>query len=164
MRGRALVAERDVEAVLDRMLEAACNVTDARYAAVGVLDESRTQLQRFLTRGIDPDTYRAIGDLPHGRGVLGVLIEDPRPLRLADVNGHPYSYGFPANHPPMKTFLGVPLMIRGAPGESVPDRQARRSRVQRAGRGGGDRPCTVGGSQRSTTRVCTRPASAGDSS
>ena len=113
--GRALVAERDVEAVLDRILEAACKVTDARYAAVGVLDESRTQLQQFLTRGIDPDTYRAIGDLPHGRGVLGVLIEDPRPLRLADVTRNPYSYGFPANHPPMKTFLGVPLMIRGAP-------------------------------------------------
>lgn len=102
--GRALVAERDVEAVLDRILEAACKVTDARYAAVGVLDESRTQLQQFLTRGIDPDTYRAIGDLPHGRGVLGVLIEDPRPLRLADVTRNPYSYGFPANHPPMKTF------------------------------------------------------------
>ncbi|MGN6170692.1 MAG: GAF domain-containing protein, partial [Solirubrobacteraceae bacterium] len=113
--GRALVAERDVEAVLYRILEAACEVTGAGYAALGVLDESRTQLQRFLTRGIDPETYRAIGDLPHGRGVLGVLIEDPRPLRLADVTHHPYSYGFPANHPPMKTFLGVPLVIRGAP-------------------------------------------------
>lgn len=113
--GRALVAERDVEAVLDRILEAACEITSASYAAIGVLDESRTQLQRFLTRGIDPDTYRAIGDLPHGRGVLGVLIEDPRPLRLADVTQHPNSYGFPANHPPMRTFLGVPLMIRGAP-------------------------------------------------
>ena len=113
--GRALVAERDVEAVLDRILEAACKITGANYAAVGVLDESRTQLQRFLTRGIDPDTFRAIGDLPRGRGVLGVLIEDPRPLRVADVTRHPYSYGFPANHPPMTTFLGVPLMIRGAP-------------------------------------------------
>ena len=113
--GQALVAEHDVEAVVDRILEAACKVTGASYAAVGILDESRTQLQRFLTRGIDPDTYRAIGDLPRGRGVLGVLIEDARPLRLADVTQHPYSYGFPANHPPMKTFLGVPLMIRGAP-------------------------------------------------
>ena len=113
--GRGLVAEHDVEAVLDRILEAACKITGASYAALGVLDESRTQLQRFLTRGIDPDTYRAIGDLPHGRGVLGVLIEDPRPLRLADVTQHPYSYGFPAHHPPMQTFLGVPLVIGGAP-------------------------------------------------
>ncbi len=113
--GRELVAEHDVDAVLDRILEAACKVAGASYAAVGVLDESRTQLQRFLTRGIDPETYRAIGDLPRGRGVLGVLIEDPRPLRLADVTQHPYSYGFPANHPPMKTFLGVPVVIRGDP-------------------------------------------------
>src|SRR5262249_7722335 len=66
-------------------------------------------------RGIDPETYRAIGDLPHGRGVLGVLIEDPRPLRLADVSQHPHSYGFPAEHPRMQTFLGGPLVIRGAP-------------------------------------------------
>jgi signal transduction histidine kinase len=113
--GRALVAERDVEAVLERILEAACEITGASYAALGVLNESRTELQRFLTRGIDPETYRAIGDLPHGRGVLGVLIEDPRPLRLADVTRHPHSYGFPAQHPPMHTFLGVPLVIRGAP-------------------------------------------------
>src|SRR5437764_3706308 len=79
--GRALVGELDVEALLDRVLEEACSITGARYAALGVLNEERTGLKRFLTLGIDPATHRAIGDLPHGRGVLGVLIEDPRPLR-----------------------------------------------------------------------------------
>jgi signal transduction histidine kinase len=110
--GRALVEELDVEAVLERVLEEACAITDARYAALGVLNEDRTGLERFLTRGIDPTTHRAIGDLPHGRGVLGVLIEDPRPLRLRDVGSHPYSYGFPARHPEMNSFLGVPILTR----------------------------------------------------
>src|SRR5581483_6906595 len=112
--GRELVAEHDVDAVLDRILEAACKVAGASYAAVGVLDESRTQLQRFLTRGVDPETHRAIGDLPRGRGVLGVLIDDPRPLRLAHVGQHHQSYGFLMNHPEMTLFLGVPIVVRGA--------------------------------------------------
>ena len=99
--------------MLDRILEEAAAITGAQYAALGVLDEQRTELERFITRGIDPVTHRAIGHLPRGRGVLGVLIEDPRPLRLVDVNGHPQSYGFPAGHPPMQSFLGVPIMIRG---------------------------------------------------
>jgi signal transduction histidine kinase len=111
--GRALVGELDLEAVLERVLEEACAITGARYAALGVLNENRTGLERFLTRGIDPETHRAIGDLPHGRGVLGVLIEDPQPLRLNDVGSHPESYGFPANHPEMHTFLGVPVLARG---------------------------------------------------
>jgi len=111
--GRALVGELDPESVLDRILEQACAVTGARYAALGVLGESRDELERFLTRGIDAATHRAIGDLPRGRGVLGVLIEDPRPLRLSDVGEHPQSYGFPAHHPPMRSFLGVPILIRG---------------------------------------------------
>lgn len=109
------MGELEVEAVLERILEAACEVTGARYAALGVLNESRTELERFLTRGVGPEAHRAIGDLPRGRGVLGVLIDDPRPLRLADVSRHPHSYGFPVNHPAMRTFLGVPLMIRGTP-------------------------------------------------
>jgi signal transduction histidine kinase len=113
--GSALVSERDVESVLEQILEEAREVTGARYAALGVLDEGRTQLERFLTRGVDAKTHRAIGGLPSGRGVLGVLIDDPRPLRLPDVSQHPLSYGFPANHPPMRTFLGVPLVIRGVP-------------------------------------------------
>jgi two-component system, NarL family, sensor histidine kinase DevS len=111
--GRELVGELDPEAVLDRVLEEAREITGAQYAALGVLDEDRQQLERFLTRGVDPATHRAIGELPRGRGVLGVLIEDPRPLRLADVGEHPQSYGFPASHPPMRTFLGVPVIIRG---------------------------------------------------
>ena len=111
--GRALVEELDLEKVLDRVLEEACAITGARYAALGVLNADRTGLERFLTRGIDPAAHRAIGDLPHGRGVLGVLIQDPRPLRLADVGSHPQSYGFPVNHPEMRSFLGVPILARG---------------------------------------------------
>jgi len=88
-------------------------MTDAQYAALGVLDEDRNELERFLTRGIDPAAQGAIGDLPRGRGVLGVLIDEPCPLRLSDVGAHPQSYGFPAHHPPMHSFLGVPIMIRG---------------------------------------------------
>jgi signal transduction histidine kinase len=112
--GRSLVSQLDLEAVLTHVLDVARELTGARYAALGVLDESRRELERFLTRGIDPDTHRAIGDLPHGRGILGLLIEEPRPLRLADLRRHPRSYGFPANHPPMRGFLGVPIVIRGS--------------------------------------------------
>ncbi len=111
--GRTLVSELDTEAVLQGILDEARAITGARYVAVGVLDEQRVELERFLTSGIDAVTYRAIGELPHGRGVLGVLIEDPRPLRLADVGRYPQSFGFPAEHPLMKTFLGVPILIRG---------------------------------------------------
>jgi signal transduction histidine kinase len=111
--GRELVGELDTELVLDRLLETARELTGARYAALGVLDERRRSLARFITRGIDEETHRAIGDLPHGRGILGLLIDDARPLRLDDIGRHPQSYGFPAHHPPMTTFLGVPLLIRG---------------------------------------------------
>ncbi|HEY2282927.1 MAG TPA: GAF domain-containing sensor histidine kinase, partial [Solirubrobacteraceae bacterium] len=111
--GRALVAELDPETVLERILEEARAITGAQYAALGVLDEGRNELERFLTSGVDESTHRAIGNLPRGRGVLGVLIEDPRPLRLADVGQHPQSYGFPPGHPPMRSFLGVPIVIRG---------------------------------------------------
>ena len=111
--GRSLVAELHVEAILDRLLETAGELTGARYAALGVLDADRNELARFITRGIDEETHRAIGDLPRGRGILGVLIRDPRPLRLDDVNADARSYGFPINHPPMSTFLGVPVLIRG---------------------------------------------------
>jgi two-component system, NarL family, sensor histidine kinase DevS len=111
--GRALVAELDLEAVLSRVLEVACELTGARYAAVGVLDAKRHELERFITRGIDQQTREAIGALPRGRGVLGLLIEDPAPLRLHNVGDHPRSYGFPSGHPPMTSFLGVPIVIRG---------------------------------------------------
>ncbi len=111
--GRGLLAELDPEAVLTRVLEVACNLTGARYAALGVLDADRHGLERFITRGIDEEEKRAIGNLPRGRGVLGLLIEEPTPLRLGNVGDHPRSYGFPPGHPPMANFLGVPVVIRG---------------------------------------------------
>ena len=111
--GRELLAELDPEVVLDRALETARETTGARYAALGVMNVERTGLERFITRGVDGSTQRAIGALPRGRGVLGVLIEDPRPLRLSAVGEHPRSYGFPAGHPPMGNFLGVPILVRG---------------------------------------------------
>jgi signal transduction histidine kinase len=111
--GRSLVVELDPEIVFRKVLEVACELTGARYAALGVLDEDRHELERFITHGIDAEGRRAIGSLPRGRGVLGLLIEQPRPLRLSDVGTHPRSYGFPPGHPPMSTFLGVPVMIRG---------------------------------------------------
>lgn len=110
-----MLTELDLDVVLDRVLDAAQELTEARYAALGVLGEDARELIRFITRGIDKDTHTAIGALPRGRGVLGVLIEEPVPLRLSDVEEHPRSYGFPAAHPPMKTFLGVPILIDGEP-------------------------------------------------
>jgi signal transduction histidine kinase len=112
--GRALVAELDPLAVLDGILATAREVTGARYAALGILDEQRTSLDQFVTVGVDQHTRAAIGDLPRGRGVLGVLITEPKPLRLTNVSEHPRSYGFPDGHPPMRGFLGVPIVIRGA--------------------------------------------------
>jgi two-component system, NarL family, sensor histidine kinase DevS len=111
--GQSLVSELDLEQLLSQLLDVARELTGARYAALGVLDETRSALERFLTRGIDAETHRAIGDLPHGRGILGLLIAQPQPLRLHDLRDHPRSYGFPANHPPMRSFLGVPIAIRG---------------------------------------------------
>jgi signal transduction histidine kinase len=111
--GRGLVSELDQERVLHQVLEAARDLTDARYAALGVLDDAKRELERFLFVGIDEETRAAIGPLPRGHGILGELIRDPKPLRLAAIRDHPRSYGFPAHHPPMTTFLGVPVMIRG---------------------------------------------------
>jgi signal transduction histidine kinase len=111
--GRGLMAELQLEAVLDRLLETAADLTGARYVALGVLDADRVELARFITRGVDDETHRAIGDLPRGRGILGVLIREPKALRLEDVTVDPRSYGFPINHPRMHTFLGVPVIIRG---------------------------------------------------
>jgi len=113
--GRGLVAQLEVDAVLEELLRIACELTGARYAAIGVLDEDRRELRRFVTRGVGRDEREAIGDLPRGHGILGELIRHPVPLRLDDVSEHPRSYGFPAHHPPMRTFLGVPVLIRGEP-------------------------------------------------
>jgi signal transduction histidine kinase len=110
---RSVLEQLDLEVVLARVLAAARELTGARYAALGVLDDSRHQLARFLTLGIDEQTRNTIGPLPTGRGVLGELIRMPRPLRVADVGSHPYSYGFPVGHPPMSSFLGVPIVVGG---------------------------------------------------
>ncbi len=111
--GRSLVAERELEAVFERLLDVARELTGARYAAIGVLDEQRESLADFITAGIDPEAHTIIGDLPRGRGVLGLLISNPEPLRLSDVGDHIRSYGFPPGHPAMTSFLGVPILIRG---------------------------------------------------
>jgi len=111
--GRSLVAELDPEVIFRQVLAVASELTGARYAALGVLDERRQELERFITRGIDETARQAIGSLPRGRGVLGLLIEHPQPLRLPHVGRHPRSYGFPPGHPPMTNFLGVPVLVRG---------------------------------------------------
>lgn len=109
----ALTSELSLGALLQRLVEIAAELTDARYAALGVIDESGAALERFVTTGIDEETHRAIGHLPRGRGILGVLIRDAQPLRLHDLSADPRSVGFPPHHPPMTTFLGVPVMLRG---------------------------------------------------
>jgi signal transduction histidine kinase len=105
-------SDLDLETVLRHIVESAVSLVDARYGALGVLDEAGTSLSQFLTVGMDDETYRAIGPLPKGHGILGLLIRDPKPIRLPDLHEHPDSYGFPPNHPPMKSFLGVPVRIR----------------------------------------------------
>lgn len=111
--GATLVSELDLEVVLQNVVEAARDLTGSRYAAIGVLDRDRKELERFIYLGIDDEERRQIGDLPRGHGVLGELIREPVPLRLDDVNLHPHAYGFPPGHPPMHSFLGVPITIRG---------------------------------------------------
>jgi two-component system, NarL family, sensor histidine kinase DevS len=111
--GRGLVAQFDLEEVLREVVEVARELTGARYAALGILDEDRHELERFIYVGIDEETRAIIGDLPRGRGVLGELIRNPAPLRLREVGAHPRSYGFPPGHPPMQSFLGVPIVVRG---------------------------------------------------
>jgi signal transduction histidine kinase len=106
-------SELSLPVVLRRIVETATQLVDARYGALGVLDESGTHLSQFLHTGIDDETVAAIGDTPSGHGILGLLIIDPRPIRLPDLSAHPESFGFPPNHPPMSSFLGVPIRVRG---------------------------------------------------
>jgi signal transduction histidine kinase len=108
---RELVSELDLDQVLEHLLQTARELTGARFAALGVLDADRDGLARFIASGIDEERRRIIGDPPRGRGVLGVLIDDPRPLRLHDVGADPRAFGVPAGHPPLTTFLGVPVVI-----------------------------------------------------
>ena len=105
-------SDLDLPAMLERIVQAAVDLVDARYGALGVLDDTRTRLAQFVTVGLDDETYNAIGHLPEGHGILGLLIVDAKPLRLPDLREHPDSYGFPPNHPPMRSFLGVPIRVR----------------------------------------------------
>ncbi|OFI38140.1 histidine kinase [Arthrobacter sp. SW1] len=107
----AVAEDLSLEAVLDRVVTSACRLVKARYGALGVIGEDKA-LSHFVTVGIDEDLARRIGPRPTGHGVLGLLINEPMPLRLHDLQEHPKSYGFPAHHPPMKSFLGVPIRVR----------------------------------------------------
>jgi signal transduction histidine kinase len=111
--GVAITSELSLDALLQRLIESASELTGARYAALGVIDPSGSELERFLTTGVDAETQAAIGDLPRGRGILGVLIRDATPLRLHNIADDPRSVGFPPNHPTMHSFLGVPIHLRG---------------------------------------------------
>jgi signal transduction histidine kinase len=106
-----ITADLDLRTTLERIVESSCRLVNARYGALGVVGDER-RLVEFITHGIGPKEHAAIGSLPSGRGVLGLLIDDPRPLRMPDITKHPKSYGFPPNHPPMHSFLGVPVRIR----------------------------------------------------
>ena len=111
--GIAISSEVDLDSVLRISIDTAARVTGARYGALGVLDQQRVSLERFITTGLDQATTTAIGELPRGRGLLGALIQAPRPIRLARMQDDPRSIGFPPGHPPMESFLGVPIFLRG---------------------------------------------------
>ncbi len=108
-------SEIALDQVLVRIVEAGCDLTGARYGALGVLDASGTELAEFVTVGISPDERGRLGDLPRGRGILGALIRDAVSLRLDTIGEDPRSVGFPPGHPPMRSFLGVPILVREAP-------------------------------------------------
>ncbi|OBB12425.1 histidine kinase [Mycolicibacterium setense] len=107
----AVTSGLDLEVTLSTIVRTAIELVDARYGALGVRGDDH-ELTEFVYQGIDDETRALIGHLPEGRGVLGVLIDDPKPIRLDDIHKHPASVGFPPNHPPMRTFLGVPVRIR----------------------------------------------------
>jgi signal transduction histidine kinase len=110
--GLAISSELSLSAVLQRIIELAAEITDARYGALGVLGADQ-RIAEFVTTGITSEQRKAIGDLPVGHGILGVLIGDAHPLRLRSIADHPQSVGFPPNHPPMASFLGAPIKARG---------------------------------------------------
>lgn len=108
----AMADDIDLDTVLERVIAAACQLVDARFGALGVIAPDHT-LSHFITVGLHEDEIRRIGPLPEGHGVLGLLITDPHPLRLGDLRQHPLAAGFPAGHPQMTSFLGVPIRIHG---------------------------------------------------
>jgi transcriptional regulator with GAF, ATPase, and Fis domain len=105
-------SDLDLPSMLERIVQAAVDLVDARYGALGVLDDTGARLSQFITVGVDAETRAAIGHLPEGHGILGLLVVDAKPLRLPDLREHPDSYGFPPHHPPMRSFLGVPILVR----------------------------------------------------
>ncbi len=108
-----IAGDLDLDSVLERIIRVACQLADAQYGALGVLGSgSDRRLRAFITHGLSPEQREKIGDLPRGHGILGVIIDSPEPLRLTTLGEHEKSYGFPPNHPPMNTFLGVPIRIR----------------------------------------------------
>ena len=111
--GIAITSELSLDAVLQTLVRIAAELTGARYSALGVIDRAGHELERFVTHGLDERDPGGDRRPPRGRGILGVLIEDARPLRLDDLTRDPRSVGFPPNHPPMRSFLGVPVMTRG---------------------------------------------------
>lgn len=110
--GLTLASELSLPIVLQRIVDLAAQVTDARYGALGVIGEDG-ELVEFITTGLAAKQRRAIGALPRGRGVLGLLIQQPKPIRITNIAEHPKSVGFPANHPPMRSFLGAPVQAMG---------------------------------------------------
>lgn len=110
--GNTILSEHALDAVLQRVVDAAREVVGARYAALGVINDAGTGLQQFVTAGLSEEERARIGDLPKGQGLLGALIRDARPIRTPDIASHPQRHGFPAHHPPMKSFLGVPIAGR----------------------------------------------------
>ncbi len=110
-----ITAERDLDRVLQQIVDSARVVAGAKYAALGVLNDAGDALSQFIVSGVTPEEYARIGDLPTGKGILGVLIRTPRPLRLEDLTTHSRSSGFPPHHPHMSSFLGVPILGRDGP-------------------------------------------------
>ena len=108
----AIASESSLDEVLQQTVDTAARLVAARWGALGVLDRTGSRLERFITAGIDEETRARIGDLPGDHGVLRVLLREGRPLRLADVTKSPHFKGFPPGHPPMRSFLGVPIFVR----------------------------------------------------
>lgn len=109
----AVGSEHELPTVLRRIVDCATELSGAKWGALGVLDETGTYLSQFIYTGIDEDTAAEIGDLPSGHGILGLLIVEPKPIRIPHLRNHPESFGFPPNHPEMDSFLGVPIRVRG---------------------------------------------------
>lgn len=112
--GIALASELELDAILHKLVATAATLTGARYAALGVIGDDGASLDRFVTHGLTDAEHAVIGVPPEGRGVLGAVIREARPIRLRDLTRDSAAVGFPPNHPPMRSFLGVPILLRGS--------------------------------------------------